>query len=205
VHLPSTAFVAFLQNHDQVGNRAMGERLIRLTDRERLRAATALLLLGPQIPLLFMGEDEGSDSPFLFFTDFHDELADAVREGRRKEFAKFEAFADEQARERIPDPNARTTFEASVPKPGPDAGEWRALYRELLMLRQVHIVPRLKGAIGIDADVVGDAAVKARWRMADGATLTIQIDLSDAPASAFGEEGTLIHREGDRFAVWISA
>ena len=205
VHLPSTAFVAFLQNHDQVGNRAMGERLIRLTDRERLRAATALLLLGPQIPLLFMGEDEGSDSPFLFFTDFHDELADAVREGRRKEFAKFEAFADEQARERIPDPNARTTFEASVPKPGPDAGEWRALYRELLMLRQVHIVPRLKGAIGIDADVVGDAAVKARLRMADGATLTIQIDLSDAPASAFGEEGTLIHREGDRFAAWISA
>ncbi|MGE7205691.1 malto-oligosyltrehalose trehalohydrolase [Sphingomonas sp. NPDC019816] len=204
-HLPSTAFVAFLQNHDQVGNRAMGERLIRLTDRARLRAATALLLLGPQIPLLFMGEDEGSDSPFLFFTDFHDELADAVREGRRKEFAKFEAFADEASRARIPDPNARSTFDASIPQAGPEAGEWRALYRELLMLRQVHIVPRLKGAIGIAGEVIGDAAVKARWRMADGATLTICLDLGDTPDLAGVDEGELIHREGDRFAAWIAA
>ena len=202
--LPSTAFVAFLQNHDQVGNRAMGERLIRLTDRERLRAATALLLLGPQIPLLFMGEDEGSESPFLFFTDFHDELADAVREGRRREFAKFDAFADEAARARIPDPNARSTFEASVPEPGPQAGEWRALYRELLSLRHAHIVPRLKDTVGLAAEVCGPAAVKARWRMGDGATLTIAIDLGDAPSPIGDEEAELIFREGDRFAAWIA-
>ena len=202
--LPSTAFVAFLQNHDQVGNRAMGERLIRLTDRERLRAATALLLLGPQIPLLFMGEDEGSESPFLFFTDFHDELADAVREGRRREFAKFDAFADEQARARIPDPNARGTFDASVPQPGPQAGEWRALYQELLALRQVHIVPRLKGTVGLAAEVTGPARVRARWRMADGATLTIVIDLGHAPEPIAEEAGQLIYREGDRFAAWIA-
>ena len=201
--LPSTAFVAFLQNHDQVGNRAMGERLIHLTDRERLRAATALLLLGPQIPLLFMGEDEGSESPFLFFTDFHDELADAVREGRRREFAKFDAFADEQARARIPDPNARRTFDASIPEPGPQAGEWRALYRELLALRQVHIVPRLKGTVGLAAEVTGPARVRARWRMADGATLTIVIDLGHAPEPIAEEAGQLIYREGDRFAAWI--
>ncbi|MGW8136123.1 malto-oligosyltrehalose trehalohydrolase [Sphingomonas zeae] len=201
--LPSTAFVAFLQNHDQVGNRAMGERLIRLTDRERLRAATALLLLGPQIPLLFMGEDEGSESPFLFFTDFHDELADAVREGRRREFAKFDAFADEQARARIPDPNARGTFDASIPQPGPQAGEWRALYRELLALRQVHIVPRLKGTVGLAAEVTDTARVRARWRMADGATLTIVIDLGHAPEPIAEEAGQLIYREGDRFAAWI--
>jgi maltooligosyltrehalose trehalohydrolase len=202
--LPSTAFVAFLQNHDQVGNRAMGERLIRLTDRERLRAATALLLVGPQIPLLFMGEDEGSESPFLFFTDFHDELADAVREGRRREFAKFDAFADEQARARIPDPNARGTFDASVPQPGPQAGEWRALYRELLALRQVHIVPRLKGTVGLAAEVTDTARVRARWRMADGATLTIVIDLGHAPEPIAEEAGQLIYREGDRFAAWIA-
>ena len=202
--LPSTAFVAFLQNHDQVGNRAMGERLIRLTDRERLRAATALLLLGPQIPLLFMGEDEGSESPFLFFTDFHDELADAVREGRRREFAKFDAFADEEARKRIPDPNARSTFDASIPEPGPQAGEWRALYRELLALRQVHIMPRLKGAVGLSADVTGPAQVKARWRMADGATLSILIDLGEAPQPIAEDAGQLIYREGDRFAAWIA-
>ncbi|MDQ1156256.1 maltooligosyltrehalose trehalohydrolase [Sphingomonas sp. SORGH_AS 950] len=202
--LPSTAFVAFLQNHDQVGNRAMGERLIRLTDRERLRAATALLLLGPQIPLLFMGEDEGSESPFLFFTDFHDELADAVREGRRREFAKFDAFADEAARARIPDPNARSTFEVSVPEPGPKAGEWRALYRELLSLRHAHIVPRLKDTVGLAAEVCGPAAVKARWRMGDGATLTIAIDLGEAPSPIGDEEAELIFREGDRFAAWIA-
>lgn len=202
--LPSTAFVAFLQNHDQVGNRAMGERLIRLTDRERLRAATALLLLGPQIPLLFMGEEEGSETSFLFFTDFHDELADAVREGRRREFAKFDAFADPEARERIPDPNARSAFDASVPEPGPAAGEWRALYRELLTLRQIHIVPRLKGAVGLSADASGEARVKARWRMADGAMLTILIDLGADPLPLDKEDGTLIFRENDRFAAWIS-
>jgi len=203
--LPSTAFVAFLQNHDQVGNRAMGERLIKLTDRERLRAATALLLLGPQIPLLFMGEDEGSESPFLFFTDFHDELADAVREGRRREFAKFDAFADEEARQRIPDPNARSTFDASIPEPGPAAGEWRALYRELLTLRQVHIAPRLKGTVGVSAEASGDARVKARWRMADGAMLTILIDLGEQPEPFDQEEGTMLYREGDRFAAWMTS
>ncbi|WP_188945256.1 malto-oligosyltrehalose trehalohydrolase, partial [Polymorphobacter multimanifer] len=104
-HLPPTAFVSFLQNHDQIGNRAMGERLTLLADPAKLRAATALLLLAPQIPLLFMGDETGSRSPFLFFTDFDADLADAVREGRRREFAKFEAFADPSARERIPDPN----------------------------------------------------------------------------------------------------
>ena len=182
----------------------MGERLIHLTDRDRLRAATALLLLGPQIPLLFMGEDEGSESPFLFFTDFHDELADAVREGRRREFAKFDAFADEEARQRIPDPNARSTFDSSIPEPGPQAGEWRALYRELLALRQVHIMPRLKGAVGLAADVIGPARVKARWRMADGATLTILIDLGEAPEAIAAAQGQLIFREGDRFAAWIA-
>lgn len=142
-HLPPTRFVSFLQNHDQIGNRALGERLTLLTDRAKLRAATALLLLSPQIPLLFMGDEEGSESPFLFFTDFHDELADAVRTGRRKEFAKFEAFADEKAREQIPDPNALSTFEASVPQPGPDAPTWRTFYQNLLRLRREHITPRL--------------------------------------------------------------
>jgi maltooligosyltrehalose trehalohydrolase len=130
-------------------------------------------------------------------------LADAVREGRRREFAKFDAFADEQARARIPDPNARRTFDASIPEPGPQAGEWRALYRELLALRQVHIVPRLKGTVGLAAEVTGPARVRARWRMADGATLTIVIDLGHAPEPIAEEAGQLIYREGYRFAAWI--
>ena len=106
-HLPPTAFVLFLQNHDQIGNRAFGERLTTLVEPAALEAAIALMMLCPQIPLLFMGEETASRTPFLFFTDHAAELADAVREGRRSEFAKFPAFADPATRERIPDPNAQ--------------------------------------------------------------------------------------------------
>lgn len=208
-HLPPTAFVSFLQNHDQVGNRAMGERLTQLADVDKLRAATALLLLGPQIPLLFMGDSEGSRAPFLFFTDFHDELADAVREGRRKEFAKFEAFADPEARARIPDPNARSTFDQSHPEPGPDAAEWRALYGELLALRHANIVPRLKGTKSLGAEAIGEAAAVARWRMGDGATLTIALNLGDTPVS-FPELAQPLFAHGEpgapaSVAVWVEA
>lgn len=179
-HLPPTAFVAFLQNHDQIGNRAFGERLTLLADRDRLRAATLLLLLCPQIPLLFMGDETGSETPFLFFTDFHDELADAVRDGRRKEFAKFAAFADPDARQAIPDPNAPETFASSRPEPGPDAEEWRALYRALLTVRHERLVPHLRGAMSLGAQALGDAAVSARWLLGDGSILTLGINLGDA-------------------------
>ncbi len=194
-HLPPTAFVAFLQNHDQIGNRAMGERLTLLAEAQKLRAATALLLLGPQIPLLFMGDEMGSISPFLFFTDFHDELADAVREGRRKEFAKFAAFADPDARAAIPDPNALATFERSRAQPGPDAEAWRALYRDLLAIRHREIVPRLRGAVALSAEVIGTAAVVARWRMADDAVLSIALNLGDE-AVAFPPTDSL-YADGD--------
>ncbi|WP_112383965.1 malto-oligosyltrehalose trehalohydrolase [Sphingomonas carotinifaciens] len=204
-HLPATRFVSFLQNHDQIGNRAMGERLTLLTSPDKLRAATALLLLCPQIPLLFIGDETGSEAPFLFFTDFHDELADAVREGRRKEFAKFDAFADPEARKRIPDPNAQDTFRRSAPTPGPDAGTWRDLYTRLLALRRDRIVPRLSGAKGIAAQALGDARVEAEWRLADGATLTIVIDLADTPDPLPDHPGERLHAEGNRFGAWLSA
>lgn len=209
-HLPPTAFVAFLQNHDQIGNRAFGERLTGLTSRGRLRAATALLLLSPQIPLIFMGDEVGSETPFLFFTDFHDELADAVREGRRKEFAKFAAFADPAARERIPDPNAIDTFERSRPRPGAQADEWRALYRDLLRLRREVIVPRLKGARAMGAEVIGEAAVVARWRMGDGVVLTIALNLGRDAVTFPQPAAAPFHAEGragapDSLAAWVAA
>jgi maltooligosyltrehalose trehalohydrolase len=178
--LPSTAFVSFLQNHDQIGNRAFGERLTQLADPQALRAATALMLLAPQIPLLFMGEEEGSTTPFLFFTDFHDELADAVREGRRKEFAKFPEFSDPERRERIPDPNALDTFARSRPQRGGDAQAWRSFYRELLALRREHLVGRLRDARAEHARAIGDKAVVARWRFNDGAQLTLALNLGEA-------------------------
>jgi malto-oligosyltrehalose trehalohydrolase len=175
--LPPTSFVLFLQNHDQIGNRPFGERLSVLCDAASLTAAVALQLLSPHIPLLFMGEEHASRAPFLYFTDHHGDLADAVREGRRREFAGFAAFSSEETRSTIPDPNDRATFERSRPDPGPGAAETRAFYASLLVLRQSLIVPRLSGARSLSAEVIGPAAVIARWRMGDGALLTIATNL----------------------------
>lgn len=180
-HLPPTAFVNFLQNHDQVGNRALGERLTTLVAPDRLRAAMALLLMSPQIPMLFMGEESGSETPFLFFTDFHDDLADAVREGRRREFAKFPAFADPQARAAIPDPNAAPTFEASRPSPGPDAESWRQLIATLLRLRRDNLAPHIDGAGSLGARAIGAKSVQAAWRLGSK-TYTVAVNLGEAAA-----------------------
>ncbi|MDR5761866.1 malto-oligosyltrehalose trehalohydrolase [Caballeronia sp. LZ035] len=204
-HLPPTRFVMFLQNHDQVGNRAMGDRLRALTDDEALYAATGLLLLSPQIPLLFMEEQYGSTQPFLFFTDYHDQLADAVREGRRKEFAKFSAFSDEKRRAQIPDPNDIKTFEMSSPhatsntansthkQDEEDRLAWLHFYRSALTVRAKLVTPRLKGAKALGAQVLGEKALIARWKLGDGQTLTVALNLDEAPV-ALGEtpQGKLI-------------
>jgi maltooligosyltrehalose trehalohydrolase len=181
--LAPTTFVNFLQNHDHVGNRAFGERLTVLADETALKAAISLLLLAPPIPLIFFGEETGAREPFLYFCDHaDDELADAVRDGRRNEFAKFPEFRDPAKRTQIPDPNAPETFARSRPRF--DCGiEWRALYKELLDLRRTHIVPRLNGCAAEGADVVGPKAVRASWRMGDGARLTILANFGDEPVS----------------------
>jgi maltooligosyltrehalose trehalohydrolase len=178
--LPPTAFVLFLQNHDQIGNRAFGERLTVLANPAALEAAIALQLLCPQIPLLFMGEETGSRAPFLFFTDHNEELAKAVREGRRREFAGFPQFSDPKLLAGVPDPNAVDTFERS--KPGHDtacAANRGRLYEHLIALRRTEIVPRLPGTRAIDASAVGPTAVIARWRMGDGSLLLLASNLGE--------------------------
>jgi malto-oligosyltrehalose trehalohydrolase len=196
--LPPSAFVMSLQNHDQVGNRAFGERLTELADPAALEAATALQLLAPHIPLIFMGEEVASRTPFLFFTDHSGALADAVREGRRREFAKFAAFADPSRREAIPDPNAVSTFENSAPRPDPERGEARReLYRRLLALRSAEIMPRLQGARALAAAAVGPACVLASWRMGDGAVLTIAVNLGGAVASGEPSRGRLLFESAE--------
>ncbi|WP_282338445.1 malto-oligosyltrehalose trehalohydrolase [Pseudomonas sp. PS02288] len=180
-HLSPTAFVLFLQNHDQTGNRAFGDRLVGLVEEPRaLRAATAVLLLSPMIPMLFMGEEWGAKQPFLFFTDHHGELAEAVREGRRGEFSEFAEFNDERKRALIPDPNAESTFEASRPDFAavgePEHAEWHALYKSLLALRHAQIVPNLAQAKMLGAEVVGDKAVVARWQLGER-VLRIELNL----------------------------
>ena len=203
-HLPPTEFVLFLQNHDQIGNRAFGERLTVLAGTHALEAAIALLLLCPQIPLLFMGEETASRTPFLFFTDHHAGLADAVREGRRNEFARFPSFADPTVRERIPDPNAERTFLASIPHDDGEYGSAReALYRQLLSLRRSTIVPRLTGARSLGARAVGVKAVVAYWRMGDGTTLTLASNLGTEAAAIEPPRGSLLFASNDTAPVGV--
>jgi malto-oligosyltrehalose trehalohydrolase len=192
-HLRPTAFVLFLQNHDQIGNRAFGERLTTLVKPAALEAAIALQILCPQVPLFFMGEEAASRTPFLFFTDHGPQLAEAVREGRRNEFARFPVFADPANRARIPDPNAPDTFAASVPHADPELGAARtALYRRLLQLRAAAIIPRLDGARSLWAKAVGPKAVVAQWRMGDGARLTLATNLDGQPVMIDRPEGEVL-------------
>jgi maltooligosyltrehalose trehalohydrolase len=135
IDVPADRFVVCIQNHDQIGNRARGERLATLISPRALRLAAAILFLSPYVPLLFMGEEHGETAPFLYFVSHGDPaLVEAVRDGRRREFEAFAWAGD------VPDPQAEDTFEAS--RPGWDKAEsaagarLRALYRDLLRLRR---------------------------------------------------------------------
>lgn len=162
-HLPPGRFVNCLQNHDQIGNRLFGERLLTLTDPAKVEIAAALLILCPQIPMLFMGEEHGSRTPFYYFTDHGPELAQAVREGRKREFGYDEAGGARPA----PDPNAAETFEASRPEPGDDAEDWLALYRRLIAVRREEIVPVLDDCRSTGAEPLGPESVKAGWSLGE--------------------------------------
>ena len=190
-HLPPSAFVFHLQNHDQIGNRAHGERLHMLTTRDKLNAATALLLLAPMIPLIFMGDEWASKAPFLFFTDHHEELAELVRKGRAKEFGGFGVSSDPSIAGTIPDPNSVETFQASVPTR--DDPEMFARYKALLELRRTRIVDGIPGARSLGCDVLADGAVAARWSLGDGATLTMLLNLRDDGVAAEMPPGEELH------------
>ena len=148
-HLPLGAFVSFLQTHDQVGNRAFGDRIGSLGAPVLVRAAYACLLLSPHVPMFFQGEEYSASTPFLYFCDFGPDLATAVSAGRRAEFGKFAAFSDEAARARIPDPNAVSTFLSSKLEwdeqyQSPHR-EFRAYIRSLLDIRNRVLAPRFAG------------------------------------------------------------
>jgi maltooligosyltrehalose trehalohydrolase len=177
-HLPPAAFVDFAQNHDQIGNRAFGDRLTTFGDQRALRAAIACMLLAPQVPLLFMGEEYGATTPFLFFCDFAGDLAKAVTQGRRSEFARFAQFHDPAARERIPDPVATATFQASKldwDERDLDRGrEWLAFYRSCLAVRRERIVPLIPSIErgGSHAEI-GDRAFSVSWPLRGGGQLML--------------------------------
>ena len=177
--LAPTAFVNFLQNHDQIGNRALGDRLESIADPKAIEAALAIGLLAPMTPMLFMGEEWGSKAPFPFFCDFKGDLADAVRKGRRSEYAwAYAKYGNE-----IPDPLAKSTFQSAVldwESRNEAPGKKRlALVQGLLATRRREIVPRLAGASFGDAHAADNSLLTAHWRMGDGATLQLVANLSN--------------------------
>ena len=194
--LPATAFVSFIQNHDHVGNHPFGSRISARAPESLLHAAVAIVLLSPQIPLLFMGEEWASSRPFAFFCDFGTELAEAVREGRRREFVHFPDFSDPAARERIPDPTALSTFTTSrldwSELQQADHRRWLERYRHLLTIRATEIAPRLAdippGAGSYR--VLGSRVATVEWQFADGERLVLIANFSDreltAPAAVAG-------------------
>lgn len=178
-HLPPTAFVNCVQNHDQVGNRAHGDRLITLADPEAVKIGYALLLAVPYIPMIFMGEERGETAPFLYFADYHGELGQAVSRGRAKEFAEIAAKG-----ELVPDPNKPETFAQSKLSwsEDQDAQAWLSLTRHCLAFRRDFVFPLLGSERLGEGKVeqVGERALKARWDFARG---TLELALN------FGSNG----------------
>ena len=171
-------FLAYAQNHDQVGNRALGERSAALMSEGRLKVAAALVLTSPFVPMLFQGEEWGASTPFLYFTDHRDPaLAEAVRRGRAAELAGFGRTPDE-----VPDPQDPDTFERSrldwsEPEREPHAGLLR-WHRDLIRLRRD--LPELTdGRMGAVRVVFDEAA---RWLAFERGRVTVALNLGPAEA-----------------------
>jgi malto-oligosyltrehalose trehalohydrolase len=201
-HLPPEVFVAFIQNHDQIGNRAFGERINAIAPREAVRALAATYLLLPQTPMLFMGEEWCAPEPFPYFCDFGGELAEKVREGRRNEFAGFPEFQDPAKRDQIPDPVAAATFESakldwSMLGEAENA-EWLQWYRHVLTVRRERIQPLLPRIRGVGRfDVIGPGAVTVRWALHGGGELRLGLNLCDKAKDSFPvPAGEVLWHEG---------
>ncbi|CAN5553667.1 malto-oligosyltrehalose trehalohydrolase [soil metagenome] len=222
------ASINFLQNHDHVGNRAFGERLIELSETEPLRLAVAMCLLSPPPPLLFMGEEWGATTPFLYFSDYADELREAITKGRREEFAQFPRFSDPAVRAQIPDPCSEATFHQSkLDWRATDlmaSRRWKALYTELLATRKRDIeplLPRLRTGAH-DFEVIDDRALRVLWRFSPANSesaagkqdvLEMIVNMSEQPtlvprsqrqrAGVVESMGTIdIDADGDVFGAW---
>ena len=190
--LSPTAFVGFLQNHDQVGNRAFGERITRLAPPEAVRAATAVFCLAPSLPLIFMGQEWAAPEPFLFFSDLGPEVGPSVAEGRRREFSRFPEFSDPRARERIPDPQAEETWKRSMLDwnlaKEPMHRAWLEFHIALLHIRHAEIVPLSANSVVPDARWrrVGETVIEVEWSFPSRQVLRLVANLGPAPVSHDG-------------------
>jgi maltooligosyltrehalose trehalohydrolase len=192
-----------IQNHDQIGNRAFGDRLSTQVSRAAYYAASALLLLSPEVPLIFMGQEWAASEPFLFFTNHHDELGRMVTEGRRKEFEKFAAFSDEARRDSIPDPQARKTFLKSKlnwrqrnSAQGAACLRW---YQDLLRIRK-----NLLGTARFrSSSALNDRTIALQWESANNAWVAI-VALEGPPdvsGTSFKEMKIVLSSEDPRYSL----
>ena len=188
--LPAKCFVYALQNHDQVGNRAMGERLSELTSLEALGAATMLLLFLPMTPLLFMGQEWGASTPFLYFTDHDPELGKLVSKGRRDEFKRFSIFSHPEAREKIPDPQQEATFKRSKldwsERRRPGHFELVELTRSMLALRREDPVLSVSSRAELKVSSRGSVLVVSRGGRSPRRLLLV--NLGDRPVAVSPSE-----------------
>jgi maltooligosyltrehalose trehalohydrolase len=188
--LPAECFVYCIQNHDQIGNRALGTRLCEEVPLDRYLLASTLLLFLPMTPLLFMGQEWAASSPFLYFTDHDAELGRLVSAGRREEFAAFSAFSDPVRRAAIPDPQALDTFTRSklswAERGLPDHARALALYRSLLALRRDDPVLRSAGRGELSAASAGDVLIVRRWAGDDERVLIANFGDVEVPLSIAG-------------------
>ncbi|WHO75484.1 malto-oligosyltrehalose trehalohydrolase [Rhizobium sp. BT03] len=180
-HLPPTAFISFIQNHDQIGNRALGDRVMASSPADAVKAVTSIYLLAPEIPMLFMGEEWGAEEPFPFFCDFDEKLNEKVRKGRREELSRLPGFdaAD------LLDPTAPSTFAAAKLDWSKRASsEILDFYRTLLDVRHRKIVPLLKGVTaGSAAYRSAGNAIAVDWSLAEGRHLHLRANLGNEAAA----------------------
>lgn len=202
-HVPPNAFVSFLQSHDLVGNRIFGERVTSLLGREPVRALVAVALLLPQAPMLFMGEEWGASTPFLYFCDFHGELGKAVQRGRCEQISKLPGVSQEDLKN-APDPQADATFRSAQLKweerKQPEHAAWLELYKSLLQRRRERLTPLLRGLsarCGIYR-VLGPGALHVTWTLAGEAKLHLDANLWHEPREGFDTAaGELLWIEGE--------
>jgi len=209
--LPPSAFISFLQNHDQIGNRAFGERIVQLAPAQAIKAAMEILLLAPSPPLLFMGEEFGATTPFLFFCDFRGDLAAAVTKGRRSEFARFARFNSAGARNSIPDPNSEQTYLVSKLDwqsiKNADHSRWLEFYKTLLAIRQRIIVPRMALFSGsrCHSSDGKERELSIDWLIGKNARLELRANVGSKPAKvSMGNSGEIFYSSSPEAAAAIA-
>jgi maltooligosyltrehalose trehalohydrolase len=201
------AFVSFLENHDQVANSDRGWRMHQRTSPGRWRALTALVLLGPETPMLFQGQEFASSRPFLYFADHEPELARLVREGRRTFLSQFPSLAEPEVLDRVPAPDEWTTFERCKLDHGERSthAEACALHRDLLRLRREDPVLGRQGEHGFDGAVLAPHAFVLRWFGGSHGDRLVVVNLGSELHLAQAPEPLLAPPPGARWkAVWTS-